>query len=749
MKNILFISLCILCFALPNSLQCQVIELEAVIKDQETGIPLPFASIANTANFRGTLSNDKGRFRLLISKDDLKDTLRISYVGYRSFFVPLNEAISLKEFELQAEIAELEEVEILGRSARSIIEEVLKRADENYFATPYKSQGFYRVTSRKDQQFIHLSEAVFTLHNDHKEEQFRLDKLRALKDERASQGLDLGLRSESVHEFDFMNHLDGFDLLNKKGLALHEFKYLGSLNLDGIEYWKIQFDQKEGTKKAGYTGEFLIEKETFAIVQAKLALSEKGIEYYKYGDPATRALMGILDIHIDMTKDVYQIEYRKIGQRYYLKSARNDARLHFQSNRDHYDFIADTRVDYVVTGMDFTNSSPFEKGEYIRSKALIEEQSADFDPEFWKDFIVILPDEDFQEIALKIEANNQANDLKLQMEERLQKLPRSLSLRIDSILNFYNAKDLFNGVALIQKGDSTFLHKAFNNRYTQNSLGSQYRIGSTAKTFTSAIIMQLVEEGSLRLDDSLSIYLPEYVHGDLSIRQLLSHTAGLDEVLENKKHLLKILIQEYDLAEMVLRFCSDSLIHVPGSHFDYANTGFIILAHLIEEVTGLSMGENLNQRIFSPLQMKQSHLGLPSNISKVRSGFLYGQYEQTYPMQNIYGAGGVHSTAEDLLKWSKAMQEKKIVSDSFHTEMLKPHAAYSDWDASYALGWMIDEHYFGASKEHNIIYHPGTDFGFYTMFLIQPEEEITIILLNNTGEFPRYEMTDLILKELN
>jgi len=82
-------------------------------------------------------------------------------------------------------------------------------------------------------------------------------------------------------------------------------------------------------------------------------------------------------------------------------------------------------------------------------------------------------------------------------------------------------------------------------------------------------------------------------------------------------------------------------------------------------------------------------------------------------------------------------------------QLIKPRVAYTDWDAFYGYGWMIDDFKFLASKKHNIIYHPGTDLGFYTMFLKEPDLDLTIILLNNTGEFPRFDMTDLILDELN
>ncbi|MEM7109918.1 MAG: serine hydrolase, partial [Bacteroidota bacterium] len=107
------------------------------------------------------------------------------------------------------------------------------------------------------------------------------------------------------------------------------------------------------------------------------------------------------------------------------------------------------------------------------------------------------------------------------------------------------------------------------------------------------------------------------------------------------------------------------------------------------------------------------------------------------------------STTADLFKWSQALESNVLLPQEILDKAYVPRAAYTDWDGDYGYGWMLDNYMFKASKKHEIRYHPGTDFGYYTMFLKQPDEGITIILLSNTGDFPRFEITDLILNELN
>lgn len=115
----------------------------------------------------------------------------------------------------------------------------------------------------------------------------------------------------------------------------------------------------------------------------------------------------------------------------------------------------------------------------------------------------------------------------------------------------------------------------------------------------------------------------------------------------------------------------------------------------------------------------------------------------------MVGAGGMSSTVNDLVKWDEALSNNLFIQSDKLNDMFKPRAEYKDWDAYYGYGWMIDRFMFKNSKKHQIVYHPGTDFGYYSMFVRQPDKKILIILLNNAGDFSRFNMSDLILEEIN
>ena len=135
--------------------------------------------------------------------------------------------------------------------------------------------------------------------------------------------------------------------------------------------------------------------------------------------------------------------------------------------------------------------------------------------------------------------------------------------------------------------------------------------------------------------------------------------------------------------------------------------------------------------------------------NQMATGYLYETKEPPYYTANTLGAGGIVSTASDLLKWAAALSSYQLLSKEMSTAMCEPRVAYSDWDAFYGYGWMIDQHRFAASAApHTIVYHPGTDIGFYTMFVRQTDDEGVIILLSNTGDFPRFDLTDMILNAM-
>lgn len=200
------------------------------------------------------------------------------------------------------------------------------------------------------------------------------------------------------------------------------------------------------------------------------------------------------------------------------------------------------------------------------------------------------------------------------------------------------------------------------------------------------------------------------------------------------------------LLEILMKYCSDPLEFKPGSGFRYSNSGYLILAAIIENATNKTYEQALKERIFEPLTMGNSGFGLDSINSK---GYWLNLPEPGYNIKNVAGAGGIASTVHDLLKWDEALYSTKLLPADKINELFKPRSEYVDWDAWYGYGWMIDRKLFNQSKKHTIIYHPGTDFAYYTMFVRQPDRKSLIILLNNSGDFPRFDMTDLILNVIN
>ena len=731
--------------------QAQERVIEGVVKDKAQHGPLPYANVFLQHSGTGTATNTLGNFRLIVPRAYKGDSIVVSFIGFKTQVIPLDDKVGSQIIYLEEQATSLQEVVVKGYSARTLVDMAINKIPYNYRQKAYRSEGFYRVTSQKDREYIHLSEAVFDIYRsnqDNHEPQLSLEKMRAIKDEAASKGIDLGLKPSSVVEFDIVHHPGAFGLLDQKSLDRHEFRLDGTELVDGREAYKISFDQKR-MKKSGLKGYLLIDKVTMAFVYLDFGLSDKGVKYHKFGDAPLRTMLKIAGIQIEMSRNNYQIHYKKLGNTYFLNRLGNDATLTFKSEREHYNFAADTRVDYLTTALETEQVEAFSKEEVLRQNRMIEQQYSTYDADFWKEHTIILPTSDFNEIAKKLEANNKANDLKQAMEEKLEELPKEVSLRTDSILSFFNQKDLFNGNALIVLEGEVLIHKSYNNQYTKNSKNSRFRIGSLSKSFTALLVAGLVADGKIQYSDSIKSFLPNYLHPNITISQLLSHQSGIENYLSEQEYLTSILTNSYSLQDLMDLYCSDPLVFDPGTKFEYSNSNYLILAAIIEKVSGREYREELSEKIFDPLGMNDSFYGNTADSTHLAIGYIYGKPEPNYDKENVIGAGGITSTARDLFIWSKALDSGSLLPKQQIREMWSPRVIYPDYEAFYGYGWLIDGYKFSVSKKHKVVYHPGTDFGFYTMFVKQPDSGITIILLNNTGDFPRFEITELLLNELN
>jgi len=327
--------------------------------------------------------------------------------------------------------------------------------------------------------------------------------------------------------------------------------------------------------------------------------------------------------------------------------------------------------------------------------------------------------------------------------------------KIDDLLKKYNEYGLFNGSALVAENGKVIFKKGYGFANMEwkvpNTPDAKFRIGSISKQFTATIIMQLVEEGKIKLDGKLTDYLPNYRKdtGDkVTIHQLLNHTSGILPYTSLPNVWSDSLRNHYDQDYMIKHFHSGDLQFEPGTQYTYNNTGYYLLGAVAEKVTGKKLGQLLKERIFTPLGMTNTSAEDDEVvIDKKASGYLkFGNSYRLDPyfyMPNALGAGHMYSTVEDMVKWDQALYTNKILSEESKEKMFTPYLA------NYGYGWGIrTDTIKGTNEVTKITQHSGGINGFNTFFIRLLKNKQMIAIFSNAGNAPLNEMAGEIINIL-
>lgn len=333
---------------------------------------------------------------------------------------------------------------------------------------------------------------------------------------------------------------------------------------------------------------------------------------------------------------------------------------------------------------------------------------------------------------------------------------QSSTKKLDELLNKYNEFGQFNGSVLVAEKGKVIYKKGFGMANFEwdiaNAANTKHRLGSITKQFTAMLIMQLVVEGKLDLQATVSNYLPEYskINGDkISIHQLLTHTSGIPNYTSFPTFLKEMSRNPYTTDEMLKLFADLPLSFTPGEKFSYSNSGYIVLGALIEKVTGKTYEQVLQEKIFGPLKMINSGYDHHSAILKNRAtGYEIngGKIENSafIDMSVPYAAGSLYSTVEDLFVWDQALYTEKLLPKKYMNMLFEKYTpAFGQY---YGYGWSTGKTQIGTSNDSvNFIGHGGGINGFNTLITRLPDDKSTVILLNNTGGAPLSAITDAIL----
>jgi CubicO group peptidase (beta-lactamase class C family) len=325
--------------------------------------------------------------------------------------------------------------------------------------------------------------------------------------------------------------------------------------------------------------------------------------------------------------------------------------------------------------------------------------------------------------------------------------------KLEELLSTYASYGTFNGAVLVAQEGKLIYKKGFGlaNREWDipNQSDTRFRLASVSKQFTALLILQLVAENKLDLEAPISQYLPDYpASGEqISIHHLLSHSSGIPNYTSFPSY-WKMMRQSTTPDELLRHFADSALRFTPGKYFEYSNSGYAVLGAIIEKLSGKSYEEVLQERIFIPLGMQ--HSGFDSHRKLIHNR-ASGYYKRgsSYDNANFidpslaYAAGGLYSSVEDLYRWDQALYSEKLLPKKYLDLLFTPY--FPAWGGHYGYGWSLGMQPLGDSDEERYtIHHDGVINGFSSLIYRIPSEKVCIILLNNQGPAPLYEMARAI-----
>jgi CubicO group peptidase (beta-lactamase class C family) len=278
---------------------------------------------------------------------------------------------------------------------------------------------------------------------------------------------------------------------------------------------------------------------------------------------------------------------------------------------------------------------------------------------------------------------------------------------------------------------------------------TDFRLASFTKQFTAACIMLLARDGKLHYDDHLTDFFPEFpAYGkSITVRNLLNHTSGLEDYGE-------LLVKQYgdtppekvpqilDAGVLKLLEQQTSAKFPAGSKWEYSNSGYAVLAMIVEKVSGKSFGQFLHERIFVPLRMNNTVAYEKGKNEVPHRAYGHTKLDDGWhetdqsPTSAVLGDGGIYSSVDDLAKWDRALREHTLLSAAEMqpalTPVKAPEGAVKFFDGpplNYGFGWFLDPY-----QGHKRMSHDGGTIGFRTTIQRFPDDNLTVVVLANRAD---------------
>lgn len=299
----------------------------------------------------------------------------------------------------------------------------------------------------------------------------------------------------------------------------------------------------------------------------------------------------------------------------------------------------------------------------------------------------------------------------------------------------------FSGCVLIAQNGVVIYEKAFGweNHEQRDSLTleSSFQLASVSKQFTAAAILLLVQRGELSLEDSIRKFFPQLPYNNVTVHQLLAHRGGLDKytnICDNyyrEKGIDPPDVYTNDSVVALFSRLNVKAIRQPDEKYDYSNTGYVLLAAVVEQVSGVPFHRFMKENFFEPLEMNHTWVnGDTASHPHMARGYYkqWNRWDDGF-LDRVSGDKGVYASVDDMLKWDRALRKGTILNLQMQQLAYK---AYSDeltgkktWN--YGYGWRTIDF----EDKARAVFHNGWWHGYTSAFYRGITEDVTIVMLCN------------------
>jgi hypothetical protein len=382
-------------------------QIQGIVLDKKTKKPLPFANIFLINRSVGTVANASGAFILKLTEAVPGDTIGVSHIGYSLYRIPYCDVdTDYLTIRLSTDQVQIDEIIVRPYDPIYIITKAIERIPDNYERNPSVLTAFFRESTKQNGENISLSEAIIYIYKEsytsHRPDQVKIYKGRKGNNIARKENIDFIVQGGLYNNLQLDIVKNGITFLDKDYFHLYDYVMEKIIYHQDRPTYVIGFDQREGVNYPCYKGKLYIDVGSLAIIGADFELSQEGMDYATglYVKKSPRKL------RVKPVSASYQVYYRQYNNRWNLSNARSDISIRVKHRkdklRDKLNYMFESISEFVITGIDSSNTARFKFNEVSRPRDILVEQIKETDESFWGDENIIIPEEPIEKTILRL-----------------------------------------------------------------------------------------------------------------------------------------------------------------------------------------------------------------------------------------------------------------------------------------------------------------------------------------------------------